>query len=69
MSFSQEQRVFIIEQCFAIYFYALVINEFRMKYPDVAVSNNSTITKLIARFREYRSISKKKRTGRPYHFD
>jgi hypothetical protein len=45
MSFSQEQRVFIVEHYFAIRSYARVVDEFRRKYPGVAVPNNSTITK------------------------
>ncbi|KAL4084269.1 hypothetical protein QTP88_028094 [Uroleucon formosanum] len=65
MSFSQDQRVFIVEHYFASRSYACVVDEFRVKYPNVAVPNNSTITRLIARFRETGSVSDKKRTGRP----
>jgi len=59
MSFSQEQRVFIVEQYFAGRFYACFIDEFRVKYPNVL--NNSTITKLITRFRKTGSVSDKKK--------
>lgn len=65
MSFSQEQRVFIVEQYFASRSYACVIDEFRVKYPNVGVPNKSTITRLIAHFRETGSVSDKKKTGRP----
>ncbi|KAJ4447688.1 hypothetical protein ANN_09696 [Periplaneta americana] len=40
-------------------------DEFRRNYPDVAVPNNSTITRIIARFRDCGSVADKKRTGRP----
>jgi len=65
LSFSQEQRVFLVKQYFASRSYACVVDEFRVKYLDVAVPNNSTITRLITRFRETGSVSDKKRTGRP----
>ena len=50
--FSQEQRVFIVEHYFSSLSYARVVNEFREKYPGDKVPNNSTITRLIALFRE-----------------
>ncbi|KAJ4452047.1 hypothetical protein ANN_03563 [Periplaneta americana] len=65
MSFSQEQRVFIVEHYFSSRSYARVVDEFRRNYPDVTVPNNSTITRLIARFSECESVADKKRTGRP----
>lgn len=65
MSFSQEERVFIVEQYLSTRSYVHVVNEFRKKYPDAAVPNNSTITRLIARFRECGSVADRKRTGRP----
>lgn len=65
MSFSQEQRVFIVERYFTSRSYVRVVNEFRDKYPDAVVPNNSTITRLIARFRECGSVADRKRTGRP----
>jgi hypothetical protein len=40
MSFSQEQRVFIVENYFASRSYVRVVDEFRRKYPDAAVPNN-----------------------------
>jgi len=61
MSFSQEQCVFIVEQHFTSRSYACVIDKFRVKYPNVAVPNNSTITRLITRFRETISVSDKKK--------
>jgi len=65
MSFSQEQRVFIVERYFTSHSYACVVDKFRVKYLDVSVPNNSTITRLIARFHESGTFSDKKRTGRP----
>ena len=57
MSFSQEQRVFIVEHYFASRSYAHVVDEFRRKYPDAEARNNSTITRIIARFGECGSIA------------
>jgi hypothetical protein len=65
MSFSQEQRVFILEHYFASRSYARVADEFRWRYPDSAVPNNSTITRLIDGFRECGSVADRKRSGRP----
>lgn len=65
MLFSQEQRVFIVEHYFASRSYARVVDEFRRNYPDSAVPNNSSITRLIERFRECGSVADRKRTGRP----
>ena len=65
MSFSQEQRVFIVEHYFSSLSYARVVNEFCEKYPGDKVPNNSTITRLIALFRETGSVADKKKTGRP----
>jgi hypothetical protein len=65
MLFSQEQRVFSVEHYFASRSYARVVDEFRRKYPDAAVPNNSTITRIIARFRECGSVADRKRSGRP----
>jgi hypothetical protein len=47
MSFSQEQRVFIVKHYFASRSYARVADEFHREYPDSAVPNNSTITRII----------------------
>jgi hypothetical protein len=65
MSFSQEQRVFIVGHYFASHSYAHVADEFRWEYPDSAVSNNLTITKIINRFWECGSVSDRKRSRRP----
>jgi transposase len=65
MSFSQEQRVFSVEHYFASRSYARVADEFRREYPDSAVPNNSTITRIINRLRECGSVSDRKRSGRP----
>lgn len=65
----QEQRVFIIEQYFTSLSYACVIDEFRVKYPNIAVPNNSTITRFIARFRETGLVSDNKKNWETYHFD
>ena len=63
MSLSQEQRVFfIVEHYFSSLSYARVVNEFRERYPGDKVPNNSTITRLIARFRETGSVADKKKT-------
>lgn len=67
MSFSRKQRVFIVEQYFASRSYSNVVDGFRVKYPGVAVPNNSTITILtrLTHFRKSGSVLNKKRTGRP----
>jgi hypothetical protein len=65
MSFSQEQRVFIVEHYFASRSYARVPDEFRWEYPDSAVPNNLTITRIINRFRECGLVSDRKRSARP----
>ncbi|PSN37499.1 hypothetical protein C0J52_23513 [Blattella germanica] len=65
MPFSQEHRSFILKHYFASRFYALVKDEFRRNYPDEVLSHNSTISGIIARFREYGSVADKKRTERP----
>lgn len=64
MSFSQEQRVFIIEQYFTSRSYACVIDEILVKYPGVVVLENWTIMRLFAFFRESVSVLDKKRIGR-----
>lgn len=65
MSFSQEQRVFLLEQYFTSHSYEFAIDQFRVTYPDVSVPNKSTLTRLIRRFRETGSVADKKRSGRP----
>lgn len=56
--------MFIVEQYFVSRSYDYVIDGFLVKYPNVAVFNNLTITRLIARFRETESVSDKKGIGR-----
>src|SRR5678815_5051195 len=65
MLFSQEQRVFILEQYLACLSYARVKNALSDRYPDEAVPNNLTITRLIAHFRENGSVADRKSVGRP----
>lgn len=64
MLFSQEQQVFIVEQYFASRLYTFVVDQFCVKYRDVTVPYNLTITRLITHFRETVSVVEKKRTGR-----
>jgi transposase len=45
--------------------YARAADEFRREYPDSAVPNNSTITRIINRFQKCGSVSDRKRSGRP----
>jgi transposase len=54
-----------VEHYFPTHSYAGVADEFRQEYPDSAVPNNSTITRIINRFRECGSVSDRKRSGRP----
>lgn len=56
MSFLQEQY-FTSRSC------ARIVDEFYVKCPNVAVSNSSIITRLIACFHESRAVSERKRTG------
>jgi hypothetical protein len=52
MSFSQVQRVFIVEHCLASCSLLNCQNEFRDTFPDSSVPNKSTIYRLVNRFRE-----------------
>lgn len=65
MVFSKDERVFIIESYFAYKSYERVKDEFRLKFPNSAVPNNTTITRLINKFRETGSVQDRKSTGRP----
>jgi hypothetical protein len=51
MSFSQVQRVFIVEHYLASRFYTCQ-NEFRDPFPESPVLNRSTISRLVNRFRD-----------------
>jgi hypothetical protein len=51
MSFSQVQRVFIVEHYLASRSYLSCQNEFMDTFPDSPVPNKSTISRLVNRFR------------------
>jgi hypothetical protein len=65
MSFSQVQRVFIVEHYLASRFYLTCQNEFRDTFPDSPVPNKSTISRLVNRFRDTGSVQDENRSGRP----
>jgi hypothetical protein len=50
MSFSQVQRVFIVEHCLTSRSYLTCQNEFRDTFPDSPVPNKSTVYRLVNRF-------------------
>jgi hypothetical protein len=52
MSFSQVQRVLIVEYYLASRSYLTCQNEFRDTFPDYPVPNKSTISRLANRFRD-----------------
>ncbi|KAJ4442190.1 hypothetical protein ANN_12056 [Periplaneta americana] len=58
IAYGVQMSAFLMKNVLHVYFriqnrsYARVVDEFRRNYPDVTMSNNSTITRLIARFRE-----------------
>jgi hypothetical protein len=52
MSFSQVQRVFIVEHYLASRSYLTYQNEFRDTFPDSPVPNKSTLSRLVNRFRD-----------------
>jgi hypothetical protein len=52
MSFSQVQRVFIVELCLASRSYLTCQNEFRDTFSDSPVPNKSTVSRLVNRFRD-----------------
>jgi hypothetical protein len=52
MSFSQVQRVFIVEHYLASRSYVTCQNEFRDTVPDSPVPSKSTISHLVNRFRD-----------------
>jgi transposase len=65
MSFSQVQRLFIIEHYLASRSYFTCQNEFRDTFPDSPLSNKSTIYRLVNRFRDTGSVQDSNRSGRP----
>lgn len=65
MLFCQEQQIFMLECFFARKSYSYVTKEFLKKYPDTAVSNNLTVTRLVHRFRTTGSVADKKSAFRP----
>jgi hypothetical protein len=52
VSFSQVQRVFIVEHYLASRSYLTCQNEFRDTFPDFPVPNKSTVSRLVNRFRD-----------------
>jgi hypothetical protein len=58
MSFSQEQRVFIVEHYLASRSYLTCQNEFRDTFPDSPVPNKSIVSRLVNRFRDTGSVQK-----------
>jgi hypothetical protein len=65
MSFSQLQRVFIVEHYLASRSYLTSQNEFRDTFPASPVPNKSTISRLLNRFRDTGSVQDRNRYGRP----
>jgi hypothetical protein len=65
MSFSQVQRVFIVEHYLASRSYFPCQNEFRNSFPDSPVLNKSTRSRLVNRFRDTGSVQDRNRSGRP----
>jgi hypothetical protein len=56
MSFSQVQRVFIVEYYLASRSYLTWQNEFRDTFPYFPVPNKSTVSRLVNRFRDTGSL-------------
>jgi Fe2+ or Zn2+ uptake regulation protein len=52
MSFSQVQQVFIVEHYLASRSYLTYQNEFKDALPDSPVTNKSTVSRLMNRFRD-----------------
>jgi hypothetical protein len=61
MSFSQVQRVFIVEHYLASRSYLTCQNEFRDTFPNSPVPNKSTISRLVNRFRDTESVQDRNR--------
>jgi hypothetical protein len=66
VSFSQVQRVFVVEHCLASRLYVTCQNEFRDTFPDYPVPNRSTLSRLMNRFRDTRCLYDRNCSGRPY---
>jgi hypothetical protein len=64
MSFPQVQRVFIVEHCLASRSYLTCLNVFRNTFFDSLVSNNSTVSRLVNRFRDTGSVKDRKGSDR-----
>jgi hypothetical protein len=69
MSFSQVQRVFIVEHYLTSHSYLTCQNEFRDTFPDSPVPNKSTVSRLVNRFRDTGSVQDINRSGRPLSDD
>jgi hypothetical protein len=65
MSFSQVQRVFIVEHYLASRSFLTCQNEFRDTFFDSPVQNKYTISRLVNRFRDTGSVQDRSRSGRP----
>jgi hypothetical protein len=65
MSFSQVQRVFIVEHYLASRSYLPCQNEFKDTFPDSPVPNKSAISRLVNRVHETGSVQDRNRSGRP----
>lgn len=65
MSFTQEQRVFIVLSYCESKSYAKCQEDFSNAFPDAKVPNKSSICRLFHRFRDTGSVNDRKRTGRP----
>jgi hypothetical protein len=68
MSFSQVQRVFIVEHYLASRSYLTCQNESRYSFPDSPVPNKLAICRLVNRFRDTGSVQDRNRSGRPSVF-
>jgi hypothetical protein len=65
MSFTQVQRVFIVEHYLASRSYLTCQNEFRDTFIDSPVPNKSTVSRLVNRFRDTGSVQDRNLSGRP----
>jgi hypothetical protein len=65
MSFSQVQRVFIVEHYLASRSYLTLQNEFRDTFPDSPVQNKPTISRLVNHSRDTRNVQDRNRSDRP----
>jgi hypothetical protein len=59
MSFSQVQRVFVVEHYLASRPYLTCQNEFRDTFADSPVPNKSTVFRLVNRFRDTSNMRKR----------